>query len=516
MDENQREIVLTPESIQAIAREVAGMLVNQPEQLNRLADKVSERFDINIDYKRIQNEVIDRISGQESKSGGTGDNYTLTDQDRMDIAQQALSGLDLVEEVKNALVGAFVSKSFFNKNIGALKKFIEQNKGKAATAGISGGEMVQEINRALGTDEWQGGGVGGSGDMLKSVYDTNDDGKVNEADAADSVPWTGVTGKPAIGDMVKSVYDTNNDGKVDAGAFDDSGLAHLAGVETFTGAKTFPDGTQGITQSPGDNSLNFATTAYADAAGGSGDVVGPASAIDTQIVVFDEATGKIIQTVPVTINPATRKVTLMGVTEQDDEQYIVENKGVTWTNDGKSTGITKRGRIYVSGVGNIIWFEILEVQIALIKGTAATGGFQILATTQSTSINTGALKNSGGWSCIGNGHNGGSLYQHAAQFSKRTASATDYNPSILTKDYIIAITDTSVPRAVTISNEDIAAGAAGMVRRFVIKDKSGNAGTNNIIISGESGNIDDGASLAINTDYGKMRLYSDGTNLWTE
>lgn len=37
----------------------------------------------------------------------------------------------------------------------------------------------------------------GGGDMLKSVYDTNDDGKVNAAVNADAVPWTGVTGKPS-------------------------------------------------------------------------------------------------------------------------------------------------------------------------------------------------------------------------------------------------------------------------------------------------------------------------------
>lgn len=37
----------------------------------------------------------------------------------------------------------------------------------------------------------------GNGDMLKSVYDSNDDGKVNAADAADTAPWAGVTGKPA-------------------------------------------------------------------------------------------------------------------------------------------------------------------------------------------------------------------------------------------------------------------------------------------------------------------------------
>ena len=38
---------------------------------------------------------------------------------------------------------------------------------------------------------------GGGGDMLKEVYDTNDDGKVDAAEAADSVPWDGVTGKPS-------------------------------------------------------------------------------------------------------------------------------------------------------------------------------------------------------------------------------------------------------------------------------------------------------------------------------
>ncbi len=33
------------------------------------------------------------------------------------------------------------------------------------------------------------------GDMLKSIYDTDNDGKVDAAENADSVPWTGVTGK---------------------------------------------------------------------------------------------------------------------------------------------------------------------------------------------------------------------------------------------------------------------------------------------------------------------------------
>lgn len=37
----------------------------------------------------------------------------------------------------------------------------------------------------------------GTGDMVRSVYDTDNDGKVNEAELADAVPWSGVTGAPS-------------------------------------------------------------------------------------------------------------------------------------------------------------------------------------------------------------------------------------------------------------------------------------------------------------------------------
>lgn len=35
------------------------------------------------------------------------------------------------------------------------------------------------------------------GDMLKTIYDTNNDGKVDMAEVADNVSWAGVTGKPS-------------------------------------------------------------------------------------------------------------------------------------------------------------------------------------------------------------------------------------------------------------------------------------------------------------------------------
>ncbi len=40
-------------------------------------------------------------------------------------------------------------------------------------------------------------GAAGGGDMLISVYDSNDDGKVDAADSADAAPWSGITGKPS-------------------------------------------------------------------------------------------------------------------------------------------------------------------------------------------------------------------------------------------------------------------------------------------------------------------------------
>ena len=37
----------------------------------------------------------------------------------------------------------------------------------------------------------------GGGDMVKIVYDTNNNGKVDKADLADTAPWSGITGKPS-------------------------------------------------------------------------------------------------------------------------------------------------------------------------------------------------------------------------------------------------------------------------------------------------------------------------------
>jgi hypothetical protein len=87
----------------------------------------------------------------------------------------------------------------------------------------------------------------GIGDMIKSVYDTDNDGIV---DAAEAVPWTGVTGKPStftpsahnhvIGDVTG--LQTALDGKQVAGSYAAASHTHI--IANVTGLQTALDGKQ--------------------------------------------------------------------------------------------------------------------------------------------------------------------------------------------------------------------------------------------------------------------------------
>ena len=106
---------------------------------------------------------------------------------------------------------------------------------------------------------------------------------------------------------------------------------------------------------------------------------------------------------------------------------------------------------------------------------------------------------------------------HGARMVHKTdGGAADYNPSILTSDYIVTVDTTSAARSVIISTEDRDSGSPTKPRIFIIKDIAGNAATNNITISLETaGTIDGGASVAINTNYGTKTIIIDGTDGYT-
>lgn len=84
----------------------------------------------------------------------------------------------------------------------AQKALIQIRRGLEANIGTL---AVGELGYCTDTNKLYIGSTSGNvllvaaqtaGDMLKSIYDTNNNGKVDAAELADSVPWTGVSGKP--------------------------------------------------------------------------------------------------------------------------------------------------------------------------------------------------------------------------------------------------------------------------------------------------------------------------------
>ena len=96
----------------------------------------------------------------------------------------------------------------------------------------------------------------GAGDMAKSTYDSDNDGKVDAAEVADAAPWAGITGKPTS--FTPSSHSHS--------------IAQITGLQTALDAKA-PLASPALTGSPtaptataGTNTAQIATTAFVAAA----------------------------------------------------------------------------------------------------------------------------------------------------------------------------------------------------------------------------------------------------------
>lgn len=86
------------------------------------------------------------------------------------------------------------------------------------------------------------------------------------------------------------------------------------------------------------------------------------------------------------------------------------------------------------------------------------------------------------------------------------------NYTITAAEHLVAVTDTSAARTLTLPSA-VTFGTGGLL---IIKDESGGAATNNITINRASTQTIDGqTSVVINTNYGKVQLYSNGANWFT-
>lgn len=255
MEKNSREFVIPQAVKDIIAKSAANIVVNQlliaehveidPDQLKLLVDKITSRMDATVDYEKIRldnetaviSEVIKvkkdfydevRLDNEAALLASVRkvrddlirqfsdlknnlpkdrppEKYELTDQDRSDIVDQTLLGLDLSEETKEMLAQSFVSKSFFIDKIATLTRFVNENKGKAGRGGgISGQDMINAINRVLGTDWQSGGGAtptwGSINGLLSDQTDLQDalDLKADDSDVVHLADAEIITGEKTI------------------------------------------------------------------------------------------------------------------------------------------------------------------------------------------------------------------------------------------------------------------------------------------------------------------------------
>lgn len=136
---------------------------------------------------------------------------------------------------------------------------------------FSGTTLTEVLNTILSNQS------SGLGDMLKIVYDNNNNGKVDVAELAEAVPWTGVTSKPST-----FPPQAHNHPISDITNLQISLDAKQATLVSGTNIKTV-------------NGNSLVGSGDVVIGGGSGDVTGPTSSVNNSIAVFNGTTGKIIK-----------------------------------------------------------------------------------------------------------------------------------------------------------------------------------------------------------------------------
>lgn len=150
-------------------------------------DAIATRVNAKIDYEKIIQGVLNAIpkpkdgkdllltealradfanqiatllpAPKDGKDGQAGLSYQEKEQIRADITEKVQKEVKLpdIDDITKTLSDTFVTKGLLRDRMDALTRFIKQK--TPVSAGISGGDMVDEINKVLG-DDWQTGGGG--------------------------------------------------------------------------------------------------------------------------------------------------------------------------------------------------------------------------------------------------------------------------------------------------------------------------------------------------------------------
>lgn len=165
----------------------------------------------------------------------------------------------------------------------------------------------------------------------------------------------------------------------------------------------------------------------------------------------------------------------------------LQNSSVTIDNSGYIIGVAGAfgtPSYTFTGDLNTGMFSPGSDNIALMAG----GGYNILGDTTSTNIYR-IMRTQGG-----------AAYTYQG-------TATDL--TVTTSMIVVGVTSTAAARTITLPSAPSFSGTS-----FTIKDESGGAGTNNIsvVVSGGVKTIDGATTFLINTNYGAVTVYYNGTN----
>lgn len=199
-DQRIQDVIGTaPEALDTL-QEIANSLNNDNDFAGTMINELSKKVD-KIAGKKLSTE--DFTTAEKAKLGGieSGANKYIhpsthsasmitedsthrfvTDTDKVNwndanSKKHTHDNLSLLETITQALIDAWNSKADASHTHD--ERYYTENEANAKFA------TKEEIGNA------------GYGDMPKSVYDKNNNGKVDVAEVADTVPWTGVTGKPS-------------------------------------------------------------------------------------------------------------------------------------------------------------------------------------------------------------------------------------------------------------------------------------------------------------------------------
>lgn len=167
----------------------AGLDANGKVPLSQLPDaSKSQTYVVSDSTER--NTITGMLEGDKVFETSTGDSYIYDGSDWQVLAKADWENVNL--DWNNITNKPSSSPSNIDDAVDIRHEHI--NKSTLDKITDTGSEMSYDLAQFVTQSDLSDAGYG---DMLKSLYDTNNNGKVDVAEKAESVPWAGVTGKPS-------------------------------------------------------------------------------------------------------------------------------------------------------------------------------------------------------------------------------------------------------------------------------------------------------------------------------